>query len=126
MLHKAHIRCPGKNERIIRAPGAQHATADEWIALMEEEERKKELKKREAEEPDCVKCCEQNVHNKKPCVCALLSIKEPKRGLQWATLCLPDADGVFLCGRHPTLCLHVLDLFVIVFLVASCIHTLNE
>ena len=42
--------CPGSNEGIIRAPGAQHATADEWIALMEEEERKKELKKREAEE----------------------------------------------------------------------------
>ena len=42
--------CPGRNEGIIRAPGAQHATADEWIALMEEEERNKEVKKREAEE----------------------------------------------------------------------------
>ncbi|KAL5488863.1 hypothetical protein EMCRGX_G017876 [Ephydatia muelleri] len=49
--------CPGRNEGIIRAPGAQHATADEWIALMEEEERNKEVKKREAKqkkEPDCM------------------------------------------------------------------------
>ena len=35
---------PGRNEEIIRAPGAQHATADVHL------EKKKELKKREAEE----------------------------------------------------------------------------
>lgn len=39
VAQSSHL-CAGRSEGIIRAPGAQHATADEWIALMEEEERK--------------------------------------------------------------------------------------
>ena len=35
---------------IIRAAGAQHATADEWIRMMEEEEALQEQKKQEAEQ----------------------------------------------------------------------------
>ena len=34
---------------VVRTTGAQHATADEWMAIMEEEDRIKEQKKREAE-----------------------------------------------------------------------------
>ena len=72
--------CPGRNEGIIRAPGAQHATADEWIALMEEEERKKEVKKREAEER--ARLCEElraKHAEQEAKVCALLSIKVGQR-----------------------------------------------
>ena len=35
---------------IIRAAGAQHATADEWIHMMEEEDALQEQKKQEAEQ----------------------------------------------------------------------------
>ena len=37
-------------------------------------------------------------NKKKPSICALLS--GPKMVLQCTTLCLPDADSVFLCGCH--------------------------
>ena len=88
--------CPGRNEGIIPAPGAQHATADEWIALMEEEERNKEVKKREAEER--ARLCEElrakHAEQEAKPLCTAFYKSGPK------TLCLPDADGVFLCGCH--------------------------
>ena len=35
---------------MIKSAGAQHAPADEWMAIMEKEDRIKEQKKKEAEE----------------------------------------------------------------------------
>ena len=141
---------------------------------MEEEERKKELKKREAEERARLREKLRAKHAQQEeakHLCTAFYKSGPKMVLQCTTLCLPDADGVFLCGCHqnkenalpdlvaplevetptssqfqkaspvalelerqkkkswgntlPTLCLHVLDLFVIVCIVAFCIHTLN-
>ena len=100
---QSSLSCPGRNEGIIRARGAQHATADEWIALMEEEERKKELKKREENERarlrEELRAKRAQQENAKRLYTAFYK-SGPKRGLQCTTQCLPDADGIFLCGRH--------------------------
>ena len=70
---------------------------------MEEEERKKEMKQREAEKR--AKLCEElrakRVQQKQAKgLCTALYKSGPKKGLQCTTLCLPDANGAFLCGRH--------------------------
>ena len=36
----SRYQCPGRNEGMIRASGAQNATADEWIALKNKKGRK--------------------------------------------------------------------------------------
>ena len=80
-------------KRVVRTTGAQHATADEWMAMMEEEDRIKEQKKREAEERAMVRKAkrakkEQEKEAKKQCSAVFKSGK--RKGQQCTVMCLPN------------------------------------
>ena len=61
-----HHQSPRSNERIIWASGAQNATADDWIALMEEEERKEKQKSKKQKRAGLR---EEQLHNRKKLSC---------------------------------------------------------
>ena len=85
--------------------GAQHATADEWMEMMEEEDRIKEQKKREAEEramvrkskkgqertrergKETVQCCVQEWQKEGAAVCSHVPTQYARRGFVQASQC---------------------------------------
>ena len=81
---------------IIRAAGAQHATADEWIRTMEEEDALQEQKKQEAEQRSKARE-EQRVQRaqersaKQQCSAVFKSGK--RKGQQCTAMCLPNANA---------------------------------
>ena len=92
---------------VVKTAGAQNATADEWMTMMEEEDRIKEQKKREAEERAMVKKAKrakkvQEKEAKKQCSAAFKSGK--KKGQQCTVMCLPNTQGEFLCNCHNACC----------------------
>ena len=100
---------------VVRTTGAQHATADEWMAMMEEEDRIKEQKKREAEERAMVRKAkrakkEQEKEAKKQCSAVFKSGK--RKGQQCTVMCLPNTQGDVLCKRHNATSLAVMPLDV--------------
>ena len=100
---------------MVRTTGAQHATADERMALMEEENRIIEQKKREAEERAMVRKAkwakkEQEKEAKKQCSAVFKSGK--RKGQQCTVICLPKTQGEVLCKRHNTTSLAVMPLDV--------------
>lgn len=89
---------------IIRAAGAQHATADEWIRMMEEEEALQEQKKQEAEQRAKARE-EQKVQRaqersaKQQCTAVFKSGK--RKGQQWTAMCLPNANAQLILLQAP-------------------------
>ena len=91
---------------IIRAAGAQHATADEWIHMMEEEYALQEQKKQEAEQR--AKAIEKSKRYKElkremRNNSAVLHLRvEKERAMQQCTaMCLPNANAQLILLQAP-------------------------